>query len=824
MIKRIKKHSPYHSVIRQRYVSGKPYLQSKLLQLEKNWTSFTQEVTVVLEQWIRLWIVSPNIFIELEWRHIYENLLWNNDHGNVVEIEHIKQTEWVLKMKIQTNWTLTPQELISGKPRAKIIEALHILWRIVRSISYDELTRMLHIAYYTHDDKNSQVISEIINKLELGFTELDMKNNKFQYPEFQWYEIIDKNPKTQDIYTIKCTYSLPPWLHTSQLSKQHIQDLNSYVRLPVYEHKIKPHQDSFELYIQLSERDLTWLAYSDFPVEQNLRIPLWFDLKYRKPVYSNFDGSTVQDWDYWFCPHYLIAWATWSGKSTFIKYLIAQLLRTHTPDTLRLFLVDPKVVSFNVFKNLPHLYAPIVSDTQKISSVLEWLITEVNKRYDILAEYGVESIVELKGLHPEIVMPHILVIIDEFADIIDSHEWKVKQSINLCLKKLWQKARAAWVHMMLMTQRATSANIDGEIKANFSWRVSFRVASEWDSHTIIGEWIAADIERPGEGYARLWETDELVHFQVPYIPDSEMRSLIRSHEGSKMSYIDEALSEVLLRKPLLMEQTQVNMLWKSLFPKVAIWMNLETHETHYLHFARSKDNHSYEPTPHVIVSGATNSWKSMFGKLLITQLMKSWPPELIQLVLIDSKVVSFSTFAWMPHLYTPVVTKHEALLPTLEWLLELIQQRYVLFKDHDVENITQWREQVWENLPSIVIVIDEFADLLDSYDYKWRAQIEKILKRFGQMARAAWVHMVLITQRATSQNIPGEIRTHFSGRIAFRMNSESDSFYILDQWWAEQLESAWRFLYKTADWIIHQWYAPMMTKQLINEYKNFITL
>jgi len=204
--------------------------------------------------------------------------------------------------------------------------------------------------------------------------------------------------------------------------------------------------------------------------------------------------------------------------------------------------------------------------------------------------------------------------------------------------------------------------------------------------------------------------------------------------------------------------------------------------------------------------------------------MKSWSPELIQLVLIDPKVVSFSIFEWMPHLYSPVVTKHEQLLPTLEHLLVVIQERYELFKNNEVENITERREQIQTSLPSLVIVIDEFADLLDSYDYKWRAQIEKILKRFGQMARAAWVHMVLITQRATSQNIPWEIRTHFSGRVAFRMNSEADSFYMLDQWWAEQLESAWRFLYKTADWIIHTWYAPMMSKEHIKEYKQRILI
>ena len=130
-----------------------------------------------------------------------------------------------------------------------------------------------------------------------------------------------------------------------------------------------------------------------------------------------------------------------------------------------------------------------------------------------------------------------------------------------------------------------------------------------------------------------------------------------------------------------------------------------------------------------------------------------------------------------------------------------------------VENITERREQVWVALPSLVVVIDEFADLLDSYEYSWRAKIEKILKRFGQMARAAWVHMVLITQRATSQNIPGEIRTHFSWRIWFAMNSEADSLYLLDSPKAHSLSGPWQYLYKDGTWLLQPGYAPIILKE-----------
>jgi DNA segregation ATPase FtsK/SpoIIIE, S-DNA-T family len=125
-----------------------------------------------------------------------------------------------------------------------------------------------------------------------------------------------------------------------------------------------------------------------------------------------------------------------------------------------------------------------------------------------------------------------------------------------------------------------------------------------------------------------------------------------------------------------------------------------------------------------------------------------------------------------------------------------------------------------------VIVIDEFADLLDAYNYKDRDSIEKTLKRFGQMARACGIHIVIITQRATSTNIAGEIRTHLSGRIAFRMNTEADSYYILEGSGAEKLEHAGEFLIKRASEEVVQGYAPFleqdslvrMVKEMVAKY------
>jgi hypothetical protein len=115
-----------------------------------------------------------------------------------------------------------------------------------------------------------------------------------EYPVFTGYDIVDQHTDGT-VYTIKCCYTLPTGLPPDLLSKQKIDGLNAYVRRPVYEHTIKPHEESVELYIQLTSRDLSLMKYRDFVTEQTLRVPIGFDLKYRTPVYCNFDETTVKE-------------------------------------------------------------------------------------------------------------------------------------------------------------------------------------------------------------------------------------------------------------------------------------------------------------------------------------------------------------------------------------------------------------------------------------------------------------------------------------------------------------------------------------------------
>lgn len=275
------------------------------------------------------------------------------------------------------------------------------------------------------------------------------------------------------------------------------------------------------------------------------------------------------------------------------------------------------------------------------------------------------------------------------------------------------------------------------------------------------------------------------------------------------AFLDTNLSAELMKQPLEREKITSNDLPAGVYPSIPIGINLESHKIISLHLARIDQKQDAEPTPHIIIAGATNSGKSRFAKLLVRQLALSGDPDTVQIALLDPKVVTFSVFKGLPHLIRPIITHHEDFLPFLKETLETITARYHLFAEHNVENIEAYRITTGQKLPSLIIIIDEFADLLDSYDYKGRDEIEKILKRFGQMARAAGIHMILITQRATSANIPGEIRTHFSGRIAFRMNTESDSHYILEAAGAESLTSSGVFLFKSTHNHIEKAYAPL---------------
>jgi len=202
-------------------------------------------------------------------------------------------------------------------------------------------------------------------------------------------------------------------------------------------------------------------------------------------------------------PHLLIAGATGSGKSVALHSLILSILFRATPDEVRLILVDPKMLELTLYEGIPHLYHPVVTQPREAGQLLKWAVGEMRGRYQLMMENGVRHIdafnqfVEKRqrsagrprgrnGSPDELaVLPYIVIIIDELADLMmtSASRREVEDSIT----QLTQMARAAGIHLIFATQRPSVDVLTGVIKANFPSRVSFKVASQFDSRTIIDQ-------------------------------------------------------------------------------------------------------------------------------------------------------------------------------------------------------------------------------------------------------------------------------------------------------------------------------------------------
>ena len=246
-------------------------------------------------------------------------------------------------------------------------------------------------------------------------------------------------------------------------------------------------------------------------------------------------------------PHLLVAGTTGSGKSVGINAMILSLLYKSEPEKVRLILVDPKMLELSIYEGIPHLLAPVVVDMKHAANALNWCVAEMEKRYKLMSVMGVRNIAGLNhrikdgekagkkltnpfSLTPEapeplVSMPHIVVVIDELADLMMVAGKKVEQLIA----RLAQKARAAGIHLILATQRPSVDVITGLIKANIPTRMSFQVSSKIDSRTILDQMGAEALLgqgdmlylAPGTGYPTrvhgAFVADEEVHHVVDYL-------------------------------------------------------------------------------------------------------------------------------------------------------------------------------------------------------------------------------------------------------------------------------------------------------------------
>lgn len=205
-------------------------------------------------------------------------------------------------------------------------------------------------------------------------------------------------------------------------------------------------------------------------------------------------------------PHVLIAGATGSGKSVCLNTIITSLVVRHTPETLRLLLIDPKMVELSAYSDLPHLRHSVVTDPKDAAGVFKWAVVEMERRYELLSANGVRSLAEFnrrvadgvvlrrpeadgeegdpdRFIYDDGALPFIVLVVDELADLMMT----VQADVEKPLAQLAQKARAIGIHLIVATQRPSVNVITGLIKANFPTRMAFRVASKTDSRTILDQ-------------------------------------------------------------------------------------------------------------------------------------------------------------------------------------------------------------------------------------------------------------------------------------------------------------------------------------------------
>ena len=250
-------------------------------------------------------------------------------------------------------------------------------------------------------------------------------------------------------------------------------------------------------------------------------------------------------------PHLLIAGRTGTGKSVCLNTLILSILTTRSPDDVKLLLIDPKMVELSPYMRVPHLMHPVITDMKKAEAVLAWAVDKMEERYDLLARCGVRHLdsynqmsredkfrrlgMDANSEEAESIperMPYIVIVADEFADLIMTSGKDVEAHII----RLAQKSRAVGIHLVLATQKPTVDVITGLIKSNLPARISFQVSSRMDSRVVLDEMGAEKLLGNGDMLYLAPGTSKISRAQGTYVSDEEVMRIVDFYSDCPPQY------------------------------------------------------------------------------------------------------------------------------------------------------------------------------------------------------------------------------------------------------------------------------------------------
>lgn len=249
-------------------------------------------------------------------------------------------------------------------------------------------------------------------------------------------------------------------------------------------------------------------------------------------------------------PHLLIAGTTGSGKSVCVNGIICSILMRAKPDEVKLAMIDPKVVELSVYNGIPHLMRPVVSDPKEAAVLLQKMVAEMEKRYQMFANSGTkkiegynEYVEKYNKKHPDEPldkMPYVVIIIDELSDLMMVAAKEVEDSIL----RITQKARAAGIHLIVATQRPSTEVITGLIKANIPSRIAFAVGSGIDSRTILDQVGAEKLLGKGDMFFLPIGMNSPIRIQGSFITDAEIQRIIDFTKGQQEASYDDSLIQL----------------------------------------------------------------------------------------------------------------------------------------------------------------------------------------------------------------------------------------------------------------------------------------